>query len=124
MRKNEYTSLDQFTSQYTGEWSPSEGHWYGLDFLYTGKQYRFNTGTMFNSENTILKDGREAVFGLYLKNLADDSYILLEEFATINDALESCCIEGKPFKEIIVDGDTELVGQDQFITYLNNILLM
>ena len=55
---------------------------------------------------------REAVFGLYLKNLADDSYILLEEFATINDALESCCIEGKPFKEIIVDGDTELVGQD------------
>ena len=30
----------------------------------------------------------------------------------INDALESCCIEGKPFKEIIVDGDTELVGQD------------
>ena len=112
MRKNEYTSLDQFTSQYTGEWSPSEGHWYGLDFLYKGKEYRFNTGSMFNSENTILKDGREAVFGLYLKNLADDSYILLEEFATINDALESCCIKGKPFKEIIVDGDTELVGQD------------
>ena len=112
MRKNEYTSLDQFTSQYTGEWSPSEGHWYGLDFLYKGKEYRFNTGSMFNSENTILKDGREAVFGLYLKNLADDSYILLEEFATINDALESCWIEGKPFKEIIVDGDTELVGQD------------
>ena len=112
MRKNEYTSLDQFTSQYTGEWSPSEGHWYGLDFLYKGKEYRFNTGSMFNLENTILKDGREAVFGLYLKNLADDSYILLEEFATINDALESCCIEGKPFKEIIVDGDTELVGQD------------
>ena len=66
MRKNEYTSLDQFTSQYTGEWSPSEGHWYGLDFLYKGKEYRFNTGSMFNSENTILKDGREAVFGLYL----------------------------------------------------------
>ena len=64
MRKNEYTSLDQFTSQYTGEWSPYEGHWYGLDFLYKGKEYRFNTGSMFNSENTILKDGREAVFGL------------------------------------------------------------
>ena len=77
MRKNEYTSLDQFTSQYTGEWSPSEGHWYGLDFLYKGKEYRFNTGSMFNSENTILKDGREAVFGLHLKNLADDYYILI-----------------------------------------------
>ena len=51
MRKNEYTSLDQFTSQYTGEWSPSEGHWYGLDFLYKGKEYKFNTGSMFNSEN-------------------------------------------------------------------------
>ena len=23
---------EQFLSQYTGEWSPSDGHWFGLDF--------------------------------------------------------------------------------------------
>lgn len=31
MRKNDYTSIEEFTSQYTGIWAPSEGHWYGLD---------------------------------------------------------------------------------------------
>ncbi len=34
MRKNEFESLEQFLSQYTGEWNPSEGHWLGLDFIY------------------------------------------------------------------------------------------
>lgn len=67
MRKNEYTSLDQFTSQYTGEWNPSEGHWLGLDFIWHGNVYRFQTGSMYNSNNTILPDGREAIFGLYKK---------------------------------------------------------
>ena len=38
--------------------------------------------------------------------------ILLEEFATIDDALNSCCIEATPFREIIVAEETELVGQD------------
>ena len=36
MRKNEYTSLEEFTSQYVGEWGPSDGHWFGLDFEYKG----------------------------------------------------------------------------------------
>ena len=33
MRKNEYTSLEEFTSQYVGEWGPSDGHWFGLDCI-------------------------------------------------------------------------------------------
>ena len=32
MRKNEYNSLNEFLTQYIGEWAPSEGHWFGLDF--------------------------------------------------------------------------------------------
>ena len=32
MRKNEFNTLEDFTTQYTGEWNPSEGHWFGLDF--------------------------------------------------------------------------------------------
>lgn len=34
MRKNEYTCIEDFTSQYVGEWGPSDGHRLGLDFLY------------------------------------------------------------------------------------------
>jgi|GEM_PF-2847707 hypothetical protein len=67
MRKNEYNSIDEFVSQYTGVWNPSERHWFGLDFSYNGSTYRLNTGSMFNKQNTILPDGREAVFGLYRK---------------------------------------------------------
>ena len=30
MRINEYNSLEEFTSQYTGIWGPSDGHWFAL----------------------------------------------------------------------------------------------
>ena len=55
MRKNEYKSLLEFTNEYVGEWSPSNGHWLGLDFLFNGTEYRLHTGSMSNlfSERTI-----------------------------------------------------------------------
>ncbi len=115
MRKNEYTSIENFKSQYTGIWNPAEGHWLGLDFSYNGSEYRFNTGSMYESENTILPDGREAIYGIYKKNPngdADHQYILLEEFASIDEALESECIDGLKFAMVIVDDNTVLLGQD------------
>ncbi len=115
MRKNEYSSLEEFKAQYTGIWNPSEGHWFGLDFIYRGHEYRFNTGSMYAKDNTILPDGRAALYGLYKKNSPSKSgqnYTLLGEFATLDDALDSTCIASVKFSEIIVDPDTELVGQD------------
>ena len=65
MRINEYKSLDEFTSQYVGEWGPSDGHWYGLDFSYHGIEYRLHTGSMYKKGNTILPDGREDSIIIY-----------------------------------------------------------
>jgi len=120
MRVNEYNSLEEFTSQYTGCWGPSEGHWLGLDFLYNGNEYRLQTGSMFNSQNTILDDGREALFGLYQKIPTRDkrfspdhfTYTLLEEYADMDSLLTSTVIEHRLFREIIMDDTTELIGQD------------
>jgi hypothetical protein len=115
MRKNEYKTLEEFTSQYIGVWGPSDGHWFGLDFSFNGKEYRFNTGSMYESKNTILPNGEEALFGLYKKNnnpKAKKEYILLEEFANMHEALNSTCIDGIPFKQVIMDDNTELLGQD------------
>ena len=115
MRKNEYTSLDEFRSQYVGVWAPSEGHWLGLDFSYKGNEYRFQTGSMYAEEDTILPNGQTAVYGLYRKNKngkGSREYCLLSEFATMDDVLISTCVEGRPFAEIIMDDDTELLGQD------------
>ena len=115
MRKNEYESLEQFTSQYVGEWNPSGGHWFGLDFVYCGSEYRLHTGCMYN-ESGVLSDGKEVLFGLYRKSdfISSDKkeYELLAEFANMDQLLASTVIQGRPFKEIIMDADTELVGQD------------
>ena len=115
MRKNEYNSLEEFTSQYVGVWGPSDGHWFGLDFIYNGAEYRFHTWTMYKDEREILPDEREIVFRLYRKNEGDISgkdYTLLGEFATMEEVLDSTCIGGVAFREVIMDDDTELQGQD------------
>jgi hypothetical protein len=39
-------------------------------------------------------------------------YELLGEYADMQDVLESTVIQGRPFKEIIMDDNIELVGQD------------
>lgn len=114
MRKNEYNSLEAFTSQYVGVWGPSDGHWLSLEFSYQGKDYRFATDSMHNPENTILPDGRESKFDLYEMFKTEESidYTLLEEYATMEDGLESTIIGNRPFSEVIMDDDTEILGQD------------
>lgn len=70
---------------------------------------------MYEKEDTILPNGKEAVFGLYRKDSdpkAKRRYILLEEFADMEDALNSTCIEGVAFIDVIMDDNTELLGQD------------
>ena len=54
-------------------------------------------------------------YGIYHKNnsaKAVHEYDLLAEYATMKDDLASTCIEGRPFAEVIMDDDTELLGQD------------
>ena len=71
--------------------------------------------SIYEKEDTILPNGKEAVFGLYRKDndtKAKKMYILLEKFSDIEDALNSTCIEGKAFKDVIMDDNTEILGQD------------
>lgn len=67
---------------------------------------------MYENE-AVLPDGSEVMFGLYRKKeiISSDKrdYELLGEYA---DILESTVIQGRTFKEIIMDDNTELVGQD------------
>lgn len=119
MRINEYQSLDEFISQYTGVWGPSEGHWLGLDFSFAGCEYRLQTGSMYETNDTILPDGRAAVFGLYKKQTdalaqkqCTTEYKCLGVYADMDDLLNSVVIEHRPFREVIMDDMTELLGQD------------
>ena len=98
-----------------GEWNPSGGHWFGLDFMYRGKEYRFHTGCMYD-EPVLLPDGKEVLFSLYRKKecIASDKreYELLGAYSDMSEVLGSMVIQGRPFKEVIMDDDTELLGQD------------
>lgn len=40
MKTNDY-SIAEFKKQYIGIWDPSNEHWFGLDFIYNQKEYRF-----------------------------------------------------------------------------------
>lgn len=113
MRKNEFKSLEDFTSQYTGEWNPSGGHWFGLDFKYNGNEYRLNTGNMYKEEPDIASDNRPVMFCLYKKNDEDfDEYELLNQFSSMQALLDSNVIANIPFRDIIMADETELLGQD------------
>ncbi len=116
MRVNEYNTLDEFINEYTGIWDPSEGHWFGLDFKYDGVVYRLNTGSMYNESNTILLDGRTAIYGLYQSadkaKENDRKFVLLGEYADMNDLLESEVIQNQKFSEIIMNDSTEILGKD------------
>lgn len=116
MRINEYNSLDEFKNEFVGEWSPTNGHWYGLDFSYKNEEYRLNTGSMYNEENTILEDGSIALFGVYHKNKdinnKNRDYILVGEYSDIESLLDLCYIDGKKFREVIMDDSTRILGKD------------
>jgi len=119
MRLNEYNSLEEFTTQYIGEWNPSEGHWFGLDFRFKCHEYRLHTGTMYGDKDIVDSNGVIRQFGIYVKtNKPDPRYPnirlfnLLGEYSTIEDVLNSTVIEGMKFSEVIMDDNTELLGQD------------
>ena len=86
------------------------GHWFGLDFGWRGQEYRFQTDSMYHPANTVLPDGREARFGVYKKE--GSAYALIGEYATPQEALAQCRIQGMPLGDILEDESTELLGQD------------
>ena len=116
MRINEYTSLKEFADEFTGVWNPSSGHWLGLDFMYNNVEYRFHTGAMYNTEDTVLPDGRTAKYGVYRRHInsteAKTEYELIGEYAEMDDALEYCLIDGIKLKDVIMDDDTRILGKD------------
>lgn len=115
MRINEYRSLEEFTAQYTGEWSPSDGHWFGLEFRYEEHEYRLHTGVMHDGDPERDSEGREILFGLYAMKLhasEGEQFIRLAFFASMDDLLCYTGIGNRPFREVIMDDSTEILGKD------------
>lgn len=116
-----YTSVEQFKSEFTGVWSPSDNLWTAIDFTFGDKGYRMDTGRMYNTEPEKTKDGEGAVFYIYNKrekyewydgNPKNPLFIYDSCYATLDDVLEKFKIDGRKFKDIILDDDFGIVEKN------------
>lgn len=108
-----YNSIEEFKSQYNGQWSPIDNHWFGLEFAYNGSFYRFNTWSEKNDNINLLPDGRRAKFSICRKIKKDSRrYAPLGEYTSIDEVLSSTVIDGMPFSDIILADATTLIAQD------------
>lgn len=105
MRKNEYTELSDFLSEYTGKRDPANNKWYGLEFKYDGLYYRLDY-----SSDTIL------LFKLLFENgnryPAPSNYDAIGQYNNMVELLECTICDNKKFKDIIIDESTELLSKD------------
>ena len=103
MRINEYNNLDEFIDEYaTGKsfsWQNPDykERFMGIEFSYKGVYYRMCREPGEDDE---------------MPKLKDDDFILIGWYSDLNDVLENCIIDGRKFKDVIMDDSTKIEGKD------------
>ena len=115
MRINEYNSLDEFIYEYdSGRRLSTETQarkFMGIEFLYRGVYYRM---CYEPSEN----EGEPRFYYVYIMHCEEQGYPTADCFEVIGryekfqDLLENFLIGGVPFKDVIMDDNTEILSQD------------
>ena len=124
MRVNEYESLDDFIYEYSQgkefSWQNSEQRerFIGIEFCYRNIYYRM-CREPYDEERTILLDnGHPGIYDVMIIHCEKsgypraDSYETIGWYESLQDVLENCMIDGKPFKTVIMDDTTEILGKD------------
>lgn len=104
MREN-YNTIDDFKKEYTGIRNPSEEKWYGLEFCYNKKYYRFDY-----IDNIINFYFLKIGIGKLYPDI--DESIFIESYTNIDDALCNIIIDGNQLKEILISDEVNIVGKD------------
>lgn len=103
-----------FLAQYKGEWAPSDDLWLGMDLSYADSVFRFQTDAMYETHNLILEDGREARLYMHRQRKTSDNvkYDMIGAYATTEEMLSQCVINGETFGNLLDSGLIVLLGQD------------
>lgn len=124
MRINEYNNLEDFIFEYSKgtefSWQNKEKRrrYMGIEFSYHHCYYRMCREPIDEKKRPILDNGKRALYDVMLINCGKDGYPGLDHYdligwyADLDDVLDHCIIEGRPFKEVIMDDDTEILGKD------------
>lgn len=123
MRINEYNNLSEFIDEYaTGKsfsWQNKDHkeRYMGIEFSYNDVYYRMCREPGKDSEMPILPDGRMGRYDVMICHWAmsqykDDDFVLIGWYSDLNDVLENCIIDGKKFKDVIMDDSTKIEAKD------------
>ena len=126
MRKNEYNSLQEFIEEYDGKEYKDHQSFMGIEFTYHSIYYRMcaeplyfgdGHGHMLPVDFPTLPDGRKGRYDVVIvhwkgKWVGECDYELVGWYADLDDVLKNCKIEGRPFAEVIMDDETEIIGKD------------
>ena len=119
MRINEYNCLDDFINEYDGKCEKGDEFHMGLDFRYRGDWYRMchEPVDKYYVFTTTKPDDSRIIEG-WTHRKSDgwffdmpDKYVI-GIYDTMDELLEATCIAGLPFREVIMDDDTEMLGKD------------
>ena len=100
-------------------WQSSDGkrRYMGIEFSYKGVYYRMCREPGEDDEMPKLPDGRIGRYDVMICHWAmpefkDDDFILIGWYSDLNDVLENCIIDGRKFKDVIMDDSTKIEGKD------------
>ena len=123
MRVNEYNSLEEFIDEYsTGKsfsWQNSDHkeRFMGIEFTYNNVYYRMCREPIEDSKLPILQNGRIGRYDVmichfWMNEYKDNDFVLVGWYSDLNDVLENCIIDGRKFKDVIMDDSTKIEGKD------------
>ena len=124
MRKNEYNSIDEFIFEYCKgrefSWENADlrERYMGIEFCAEGTYYRMCRESYDPEYSPVLENGNPGIFKVMLIHPGQggypvaESYELVGWYDSIESLLDDCIIQGKPFREVIMDDETEILGKD------------
>ena len=121
MRLNEYKCLDDFVNEYDGKHEKGDEFHIGLDFKYKGIEYRmchephdrrYHVTTQTASEYCEVKQVLHFEPNPRFPWLDYSDVYLIGTYDTIDDLLDAECIDNRPFRDVIMDDGTVMLGKD------------
>lgn len=115
MRVNEFNDLQEFIDEYDyASEKDCEKH-IGIEFEYKSVYYRVCREPLPEEQLPVLEDGRLGRYSVQIIHWlapTEFDYELIGWYADMNSLLEDCVIDGRKFKDIIMDDDTRIDGKD------------
>jgi len=115
MRVNEYNCLYEFIYEYDSGRRPStetqSRKFMGIEFLYRGVYYRMCYEPVEN-------EGEPRFYYVYIMHCesrgypAADDFEVIARYEKLHDLLNNFLIGGIPFKDVIMDDNTTILGKD------------